>query len=306
MRKPDFFIVGAPRCGTTAMRTYLREHPEIFMVGRDGSFDGEPHFFGTDLYAPRYIRDEHQYLSLFAGANNEKRVGEKSTVYLRSRRAAAEIKAYQPSARIIIMLRNPIDMLYSLYTCHLNLGVEDIIDFGAALEAEKDRKRGERLPSNVSPAESWFLLYSEMASFTEQVQRYVDAFGWKRIHIIIFDDIIGDVARIYRETLRFLDVATDFQPNLVKVNPASGCRSRALLNFLNRPPPSLRSFVLATIPLPIRDRITKGIRSLNRAPVPPLDQELKRRLQAEFLPEVERLSTLLGRDVTHWCRSEVC
>ena len=301
MRKPDCFIVGAPRCGTSAMRTYLGEHPEIFMAS-----DVEPHFFGTDLCAPRFIRDEHQYLFLFSGAKNAKRVGEKSPRCLHSRRAAAEIKAYQPSARIIIMLRNPVDMLYSLHTIHLNHGVEDIVDFEAALKAEKDRKQGHRLPSNVRPAESWFLYYMETARYTEQVQKYVDAFGWENIHIIIFDDIIRDMVRVYRETLRFLGVVPDFQPNLVKINPTTGCRSRALLNFLNMPPPLLRSLVRATIPLPIRDRITKGARRLNRAPVPALDQEVKRRLQAKFLPEVERLSTLLGRDVTHWCRSEVC
>jgi hypothetical protein len=303
VRKPDFFIVGAPRCGTTAMRAYLVEHPEIFMVSRDGLLDSEPHFFGTDLYAPWFIRDEQEYLSLFAGAKNEKHIGEKSTAYLFSRRAASEIKAYQPSARIIIMLRNPVDMLYSLHTCHLNLGYEDIVDFEAALEVEKVRKRGQRLPSNVSSLESWSLLYSERASFTEQVQRYVDAFGWENVHIIIFDDIIGDVTRVYKKTLRFLGVAPYIPPSFVKINPTTGCRSRALLNFLNRPPPALRSLVLAGIPLPIRDRITKGIRRLNRAPVPALDQEVKRRLQAEFLPEVERLSTLLGRDLTHWCQS---
>ena len=301
MREPDLFIVGAPRSGTTAMRTYLGEHPEIFMVG-----DVEPNFFGTDLDAPRFIRDEQQYLSLFTGAKNEKRVGEKSVRYLYSRRAAAEIKAYQPSARIIIMLRNPVDMLYSLHTLHLNEGFEDIVDFEAALEAENDRKRGQGLPSGVSPAECWFLYYMETARYTEQVQRYVDAFGWDNIHIIVFDDIVGDVARVYRETLRFLGVDPDFQPNLVKINPTVRYRSKALIKFLNKPPPLLRSLVLAVTPLPVRDRTTKGIRRLNQAPVPTLDRELKRRLQAKFLPEVERLSTLLGRDVTHWCRSEVC
>jgi hypothetical protein len=285
------------------MRTYLGEHPEIFMVSRDGSFDGEPHFFGTDLCLPRFIRDEQQYISLFAVAKNEKRLGEKSTGYLRSRRAAAEIKAYQPSARIIIMLRNPIDMLCSLHTCHLNNGDEDIVDFEAALEAEKDRKRGQRLPAGASPAQGWFFLYSETARFTEQVQRYLDAFGWENVHIIIFDDIIGNVARVYRETLRFLGVGPDFQPNLNKVNPTSWYRSRALLNFLNTPPPVLRSLVLAVIPLPVRDRITKGLRRLNVAPVPALDQGLKRRLQAEFLPEVEQLSKLIDRDLTHWCQT---
>jgi hypothetical protein len=298
MRKPDFFIVGAPRSGTKAMRTYLGKHPEIFMV-----YDVKPHFFGTDLDSPPFIRDEQEYLSLFAGANNEKRVGEKSPRCLYSRRAAAEIKAYQPSARIIIMLRNPVDMLYSLYNNSLNFGLEDIVDFEAALEAENDRKLGKRLPPSLSPTEYWRCLYREFVRYTEQVQRYVDTFGWENVHIIIFDDIIDDAARVYRETLRFLDVDPDFQTNLDKVQPDVRNHSKTLLNFLNSPTPALRSLVLATIPLPIRDRITKGLRRLNAVPVPALDQGLRRRLQAEFLPEVQQLSKLIGRDLTHWCQT---
>ncbi len=98
MRKPDVFIVGGPRSGTTAMRTYLGEHPEIFMAR-----DVEPHFFGTDLNSPRFFRHEQDYLSLFREADDGKRVGEKSPWYLISKRAAAEIKAYQASARIMGM-----------------------------------------------------------------------------------------------------------------------------------------------------------------------------------------------------------
>jgi hypothetical protein len=298
MRKPDFFIVGAPRSGTKAMRTYLGKHPEIFMVT-----DVKPHFFGTDLDSPTFIRDEQEYLSLFAGAKNEKRIGEESPRYLYSRRAAAEIKAYQPSARIIIMLRNPVEMLYSLYSNNLNFGLEDIVDFEAALEAEKDRKRGLRLPSSLRPTENWRCLYQEFVRYTEQVQRYVDTFGWENVHIIIFDDIIDDVAKVYRETLRFLDVDPDFQTNLDKDQPDVRIRSKSLLNFLNSPPPVLRSLVLATIPLPIRDRITKGLRRLNVTSVPALDQGLRRRLQAEFLSEVQQLNKLIGSDLTHWCQA---
>lgn len=139
MRKPDFFIVGAPRCGTTSRKIYLDKHPEIFMaLGR------EPHFFGTDFYSPSYILDERTYLSLFATANNEKRVGEKSVWYLSSKRATAEIKEFQTSASIIIILQNPVEMIYSFHNLLFNRGFEDLDDFKAALEAEEDRKRGLR------------------------------------------------------------------------------------------------------------------------------------------------------------------
>jgi hypothetical protein len=105
MKKPDFFIVGAPKCGTTSLSEYLKQHPEIFM-----SEPKEPHFFGTDLESywggrfERY-RDVHKYLSLFANVQDEIRVGEASPWYLYSKRAAEEIKQFNPASRIIILLR---------------------------------------------------------------------------------------------------------------------------------------------------------------------------------------------------------
>jgi hypothetical protein len=281
------------------MRNYLGEHPEIFMAS-----DVEPQFFGTDLDSPRFIRDEKQYFSLFAEAKDEKRVGEKSPRYLLSVRAATEIKAYEPSSRIIIMLRNPVDMLNALHTINLNHGFEDIFNLKAALVAEMHRKAGQRLPPSIHPAENWLLLYRETVRYAEQVQRYLDAFGREQIHIIIFDDIVSDVARVYRETLRFLYVDPDFQTDFRRVYPTIRYRSRALNNFLNKPPPRLRSLVLALTPLQVRDRITKGIRFLNKAPVRAPDLKLRRQLQAELVPEVEQLSKLLDRDLTHWCQSD--
>ena len=144
MRKPDFFIVGAPRSGTTSMKRALWEHPEIFLVA------GAPNFFGTDLYQSGHIVDEEAYLSLFVRAKKEKRVGEKSVSYFMSMRAAAEIKEFQASASIIIMLRNPVDVLYSLHSYHVHTtGHEDILDFEAALEAEEHRRRGLRIPNGI-------------------------------------------------------------------------------------------------------------------------------------------------------------
>src|SRR5438093_1590857 len=110
IRLPTFFIVGAPRCGTTALYTYLRQHPDLFLPENK-----EPHFFGSDLYHPGFVRNLDEYLSLFLEAGNKKRAGEASVWYLYSRNAAAEIMAFCPSARIIAMLRNPVDMMYSNY-----------------------------------------------------------------------------------------------------------------------------------------------------------------------------------------------
>src|SRR5271156_1339421 len=103
MRKPDFFMVGAPKCGTSAMAHFLGMHPEVFMARK------EMHFFGQDLrLAPKfYRRDLPAYLAEFEGCAGQARAGEASVWYLFSSQAAREIKAFSPDAGIIIMLREP-------------------------------------------------------------------------------------------------------------------------------------------------------------------------------------------------------
>src|SRR5947207_13310329 len=131
MRRPDFFIVGAPKCGTTAMHQFLAQHPEVFLAPK------EVHFFGADLHLENDVQDLSTYLELFADAKNEFRVGEASVWYLYSRHAAKEIKQFSAGSRIIIQLRNPVDMVHSLHSQLLFSGVEDIQDFESALRAEE-------------------------------------------------------------------------------------------------------------------------------------------------------------------------
>src|ERR1051325_3379611 len=107
-RRPDFFIVGAPKCGTTAMNGYLRQHPQIFMPERK-----DITYFGTDLKFERSRISYDEYISLFQDANDALRIGESSVWYMYSKTAAEEIKSFSPSASIIVMLRNPVDMLYA-------------------------------------------------------------------------------------------------------------------------------------------------------------------------------------------------
>jgi hypothetical protein len=232
MRKSDFFIVGAPRSGTTSAMNYLGEHPDIFIP----RFSGEPHFFGTDLYHPDYIRDEQSYLSLFDEAKDEIRIGEKSANYLYSKRAAVKIKEFQPSAKIIIMLRNPVDVIYLMHSQRFYLGYENLADFSAALDAEDDRRRGLRLPKGVGLREAWQLLYRDRVKFVEQVQRYLDTFGRENVHINIFDDFVRDTATVYKDTLLFLDVAPDFQNEFRVFNTNWRVRSVAMHKFIKRPP----------------------------------------------------------------------
>src|SRR5688572_20545105 len=104
-RKPNLFLVGAPRCGTTALYTYLKAHPDVFM-----SPIKELHYFSTDLFQPApqaIIRNEGDYMAMFAGAEGQRWVGEASPYYIYSATAPAAIKAFSPDARLVVTLRNP-------------------------------------------------------------------------------------------------------------------------------------------------------------------------------------------------------
>src|SRR6267378_1840665 len=141
-QRPDFFIVGAPRSGTTAMFHYLSTHPEIWMSDRK-----EMHFFGSDLnFGPQlYRRDLKAYLAEYEGRNGARRAGDASVWYLMSKMAAAEIKAFNPEASIIIMLRDPTELLQSMYYMFRYDGNEHLPSFEEALAAEEQRRAGKLL-----------------------------------------------------------------------------------------------------------------------------------------------------------------
>ena len=197
---PDVFIVGAPKCGTSAMHQYLAAHPDIYMAKK------EMHTFGGDLrFGPQfYRRNLQEYLAEFAARKGQRRAGEASVWYLFSTQAAAEIHAFNPEARIIIMLREPAEMLHSLYYQFRFDGNEHLPTFAEALAAEPDRRAGRGIPRQAHFAQG--LVYRDTARYTEQVRRYFDVFGRERVHVIIYDDLAADVSATYCKTLDFLGV----------------------------------------------------------------------------------------------------
>jgi hypothetical protein len=290
-RWPDFFIVGAPRCATTAMYEFLRRHPQVFMPWKK-----EPHFFGADLVPQRhYVRDEREYLALFAEAGDGRRAGEASVWYLASRSAAAEIKRAVPDARIIVQLRDPVDVLYSLHGLRVLSGYEDIWDFEAALAAEPDRAAGRR------PWPSRLPLYRETVRFADQVARLFAVFGRQAVHVIIYDDLRRDATAVAAEALRFLGVEPVAPAGFPVVNPSGLPRIRGFPRTLRRLPGLM---ALGRLVVPTRHRVAvwRRLRKLNMraTPRPPLAPSVRERLQAELRDEVARLEDLLGRDLARW------
>jgi hypothetical protein len=299
---PDLFIIGAPKSGTTSLYEYLKGHPEIYM-----SVVKEPCYFARDLAKDDsgnflvYGRDDRLYSDLFKDAADFKRRGEGSTRYLYSREAASLIKQASPDARIIAMIRNPIDMAHSLHAHKLAAGTEDLESFEDALAAEADRHAGKRIPAHSNPL---LATYRDRARFGEQLPRWFEVFGRDAVLVIVLEDLIRDPEGQFRRVLEHVGVDPTYTPeSFAAHNTAHGARSRAVRRILNGKIPQW--FVWGLLPKVVGDTRTRGmVRSFrhswfHRKPITKdaLRPELRRQLETEFMPDVARLSEMLGRDL---------
>jgi hypothetical protein len=226
--KPNFFIVGAPKCGTTAWTRYLSAHPGVFMATPK-----EPHYFNHDMPRYRWFFDRADYLALFDGAGEAKVVGEASVQYLYSTAAARAISEFQPGARILILLRDQEDFLPSYHSQLVFNGDENVMDFARAW-----RMSGVRDRSNVGPdcREIRLLDYKAVGRFSEQVERYLDCFPASQIRILHFDAWTRDPRNAYLEMLGFFGLEDDGRIDFPPINEAQSRRSNAIASFLRNPP----------------------------------------------------------------------
>lgn len=302
--KPDFFIVGAPKSATTALNDYLGQHPDVFM-----SPAKELHFFGTDLdflkparnfsSIPRSPEELRFYLSFFDEALPGQVLGESSVWYLYSECAAREIREFNSGAKIIIMLRNPVDFLYSLHGQFLWEGNEDIESFREALLAEDDRRKGCRLPPRMHFQQG--LQYREVAGFSSQVNRYLETFEEDQVLITLLDDWASIPAELFAKVTRFLGVAEDFSPDFRRVNASKETRSTRLQDQLMRPDRLVRTLSKA-VPRRIRPRVRARLIRANTkmGQRPQMDERQRKELAQFFRSEVLALQDLIKRDLSSW------
>lgn len=292
---PNFFIIGAPKCGTTALAHYLSSHPQIYITPLK-----EPEFFATD-FPGRLVKSLANYLSLFDDADPtiHRAIGEASTIYLCSTDAVSNILEFQPDAKIIVMLRNPVDLVVSLHRQLLKVGNENITDFLEAWDAEKERRTGKRIPPFCR--EPKFLYYSEYGKLGTQLKRVMDIVPKGQLKIIVFDDFVNNTRTIYQETLAFLGLADDGRNEFPRINEARVPRSQIIQIFLR---------FLLSIWLPVRAHILKGKslgfgRWLEKYITRPPNKDARMHASTKWLSkyyrnEIFRLEELLGRSLEHW------
>lgn len=294
---PNFFLVGAPKSGSTSLWSYLRQHPQIFL-----SAHKEPRYFavlderlpfrgpGDDRFS--IVTDFGAYLRLFDGAGSATVVGEASQWYLSSVSAPFYIDHFCPGAKILIVLRDPIARAYSNFAHARVEGHEPLSDFLQAVEAEE-----RRTAAHWSPR---FRYFSKGLYFS-QVKRYLDRFGRRRVHIVLHEDLAIGAASVCRDVFEFLEVDPMFLPDVSeRLNRSGSSKSRVLDGVLSNQ--MLRRLAERVPGRESLRRVAKKIRQSNVQAFPPMDPSQRAALLPRYREDVLRTQDLIGRDLSGWLR----
>lgn len=291
-RKPNLFIVGAPKCGTTAWAEYLGAHPAVFFPATKDEC-----FFALDLPNFRLVRSSSDYANQFAGAKDVPVVGEASAMYLFSTAAAAQIRKFNPEARILIFLRDQTEYLPSLHNQFLREFAEEIEDFETAWKLSGRRPPG-TIPSTC--LEPRTLDYAAMGAFDAQVARYLDEFPPEQVCVIQFEEWVDDPRATYLRLLEFLGLPDDGRIAFPPVNPGATYRSRALARWVMDPPPTLQRIWRATKGLagPVGDRFYREVRRVgfrsDKGYRNDISTELRAEIRRHFADDNDRLKARLA------------
>ncbi len=301
MRKPNFFIVGAPKCGTTALSEYLRTHPEICF-----STPKEPHFFSTDFSnAYRYAYTEHDYLcNCFKECTNRHiAVGEGSVLYLYSDAAIKNIMKFDEAAKIIVMLRNPVDFVYAFYSECLYGCDEDTLSFQEAWNKQPERQQGRYIPEKCLDPK--LLQYRKIGKVGRQLERVYQWVPREQVRVIFFEDFISQTEQVYNEVLSFLGVSRDERHEFPKINESKLRKLRWLAVLVRKkiPIPLIKAVLGVKEKLGIKKLgVLSLIERLNTRieARPALEPAMQKILIDEFRDDINLLSDLSGRDMSHW------
>jgi len=290
-KKANFFIVGTPKAGTTSLYYYLEEHPEIYM----SPIKETNHFSYKEIkeqglyYNVDYVITPEAYQDQFSGLTNEKAVGEASVSYLFYASVPAQIKAYNPEARIIIVLRNPVDRGFSHYLMDKRLGfvsntLEEIVDTG------HDKN---------SQLNLFYQQFISLGCYYEQVKRYLDTFGKNQVRVFLYEDIQSDIDEVVKQIYTFLSVNDKYQPATDRKHNVFLAPKGLFIKKLYTFKP-VRKVVKKLFGGPLQDKIKQVFFEREKKPI--LSPALKVKMQAIFKDDITKTAQLINRDLSHWLK----
>jgi hypothetical protein len=288
---PNFFVIGAYKSGTTSLYHYLSQHPQVFVPQLK-----EPNYFAfADVERSvdssvfrKSVKTRAEYERLFQESRNFVAIGDVSPEYMTSPSAARAIKRSVPEARLIAILRNPVERAYSDYLMYRRDGKEQMTDFAKALEAQPERA------SRFDPTG----FYVSTGFYGEQLARYYDVFPAARIKVYQLEDLQSSATRTLSHMFDFLGVESTFAPKDLDIYNRSGVTSNYLVNTLFRykshVAPLARLLVPKRLRAIVRQKIEAGLSK------PPLLPEVRQMLIETYRADVHRLEQLTGQSFRNW------
>ena len=300
MTMPNFLIIGAPKAGSTSLYRYLSEHPQIYMSPvkqpKFFAFEGEKvNYQGPkDAFKP-YVTDLGTYHSLFEGVSDEIAIGEASSWYLYIPKSSERIYHHIPEAKLIAILRDPVDRAYSNFLSQVQLDYEPFNDFAKALDAEPIR-----IKKNWSPR--WH--YKQRGFYYQQLKPYFQKFNSKQIRIYLHQDLSNNRQKMLTDIFQFLGVDNTFEPDLSrKYNVTKSPRNRKLFQFFSKPN-IIKAMFRPFFTPDQRTRIVSKLTQLSTRPKPSLSLEIRERLISEYREDILSLQDLIQRDLSSWLALE--
>ncbi|MDH5756091.1 MAG: sulfotransferase [Nitrospinota bacterium] len=294
-KSPNFFIAGAPKCGTTALHEYLKTHPSIFMPEIK-----EPYYFYSHKdKLPLATHTAEEYSRIYHDAQEEATLlGDSSVLYLMDYQSHIRIRDFCKESRIITMVRNPLDMAYALHGQYLLAGWEDISDFQTAWNKQELRNSNDKLPAQCP--HSSVLQYRDVCMNGRHITKLLETFPKEQVMVVIFDDFLSDTLGIYKKVLEFLGAPYDGRTNFPPVNESRLWRHQGvatLLNSLKQPWAKIKKVL--NIERTGIWNLSKDIlaaKGKRRA----LSTEFKKELLSGFIDDISTIERITNRDLSKW------
>lgn len=296
--KPNFFVVGAPKSGTTSLYAYLSQHPDVFLPAKK-----ELHYFshqellancggpGDSYVAESATSTEKRYRRHYGKWSGEKLLGDFSTSYLFYHdESAGRIRDYSPNAKIVIMLRNPIDKAYSQYM-HLVRANREKLCFRAALDAERSRSANRW-------ADVWLYLSSTL--YCSGIRRFHEVFGREHVHLVIFEDFVGNTSSVMYRLCEFLGVETSFKFETSRVHNVSGLPRSKLMASIFLGSNLTNSLLRKIIPHSVGSRAREFVQRLNTGDTPEMTVSDRNFLRDYFISDVRQLEREFVQGQVPW------
>ncbi|MFP8487473.1 sulfotransferase family protein [Gracilimonas sp. Q87] len=287
-KKPNLFIVGAPKAGTTSLYNYLEEHPEVFMCDlKETNYFSYKEIKNQDLfYNEEKVNNIDDYLALFKSIKQEKIIGEASVSYLFYEDVPGRLFDFNSQSKIIIVLRNPIDRGFSHYLMDSRLGLVDH-SYDDIVDKNIEDKRGEL----------YYQQYVELGLYHNQVKRYLDIFGHEQVKIILFEELVDDIAIVVKDLFRFLEVDSNFEPQLSKKYNTFKEPKNKLIDTLYKIK-SIRKSLSSFLPETMKSLLLSSV--FEKGQKPRLQVNTKDKLISIYRDDVISLEKLLNKDLKDW------